>query len=165
MIWNILRNYLAETLRDMERDRVKVRIMGDRTGMPDDIRDILRKIDEKNALIDGITLVICLNYGGRDEILQAVRKTAVAIKSGDLSEDDVTEEFFESQLYSVGIPDPDLVIRPSGEMRTSNFLIWQAAYAELYFTPVLWPDFDIKEMDKAIDEFRRRDRRYGGIGK
>lgn len=162
-IWDLLRQYLEESYERMERDRVKVRILGDREGMPDDVKELLSKIDAKNEHIDGITMSLCINYGSRDEITHAVRSLAESVAAGELSPADITETEISRRLYSDGIPDPDLVIRPSGEVRLSNFLLWQSAYSELYFTDTLWPDFGERDIDRAVEEFNRRDRRYGGV--
>ena len=162
-IWELLRKYLIESLEKMERDRVKIRIMGDRADMPDDIKGLLAQIDEKSAHIDGITLCICLNYGGRQEILHAVRTLAQECERGERKADSISLDDISQNLYSRGIPDPDLIIRPSGELRLSNFLLWQCAYSEFYFTDVLWPDFKPSDIDQAIAEYSRRDRRFGGV--
>ena len=162
-IWNLLRKYLLESLGRMEQDRVKIRIMGDRTAMPEDVKDLLRQIDEKSAHIDGITLCICLNYGGRQEILHAARELAAECERGERKAEDLTMADISAHIYSAGIPDPDLIIRPSGEYRLSNFLLWQCAYAEFYFTKKLWPDFTPEDIDAAIEEYSHRDRRYGGV--
>lgn len=162
-IWRLLRKYLEESLEKMERDRVKIKLMGDRTGLPDDVRELLKKVDEANERIDGITLCLCINYGSRDEITRAARALAEEVAAGKLSVDEITEQSVSAHLYSDGIPDPDLVIRPSGEVRLSNFLLWQSAYSELYFTDTLWPDFSPRDIDRAIEQFNKRDRRYGGV--
>ena len=162
-IWDLLRKYLQESLEKMERDGVKVRIMGDRAAMPEDIKELLRQIDEKSAHIDGITLCICLNYGGRQEILHAAKELAAECERGERSADSLTMDDISAHIYSAGIPDPDLIIRPSGEYRLSNFLLWQSAYTEFYFTKKLWPDFKPEDIDAAIEEYSHRDRRYGGV--
>lgn len=162
-IWRLLREYLDETYERMERDRVKVRILGGREEMPEDVRELLAKIDEKSRHIDGITLCLCINYGSRDEITRAARLLAEDAAAGKISPGEITEDSIAGRLYSAGIPDPDLVIRPSGEVRLSNFLLWQCAYSELYFTDTLWPDFGEEEIDRAVEEYNRRDRRYGGV--
>ena len=159
-IWRLLREYLDETYERMERDRVKVRILGGREEMPEDVRGLLAKIDEKSRHIDGITLCLCINYGSRDEITRAARLLAEDAAAGKISPGDITEDSIADRLYSAGIPDPDLVIRPSGEVRLSNFLLWQCAYSELYFTDTLWPDFGPEEIDRAVEEYNRRD---GGV--
>ena len=133
--------------------------IGDVEGLSPELRALVARTDEISQRYEGFQANICLNYGGRDEILRAARRYAADFSCGSAGE--LTEELFSSYLDSAGIPDPDLLIRPGGEQRISNFLLWQCAYAEFYFTDVLWPDFDEAELDKAIDAFRRRDRRYG----
>jgi len=162
-IWRLLRRYLLESLEKMERDKVKIHIMGDVTDMPEDVAELLRKIKETSSHIDGIQLNICLNYGGRSELTRAMRLAAEKCLRGELSPDAITEETVAPLLYSAGIPDPDLVIRPSGEYRLSNFLLWQSAYSEFYFTPVLWPDFSPEELCRAIIAFQGRSRRFGAV--
>lgn len=162
-IWDLLRKYLRESIEKMERDRVKIHMMGNVEAMPDDIRqlvDTTRRLSEK---IDGIQLNICLNYGGRDELVRAARSLAAECAAGLITPDSITEDVLSDRLFSAGIPDPDLIIRPSGEMRISNFLLWQSAYSEFYFTKTLWPDFSIRELNAAIADFQKRDRRFGGI--
>lgn len=162
-IWDLLRKYLRESIEKMERDRVKIHVMGNLEAMPDDIRqliDTVRRISEK---YDGIYLNICLNYGGRDEIVRAVRRLAAGCVSGRMSAENITEADMSANLYTAGIPDPDLIIRPSGEKRISNFLLWQSAYSEFYFTKTLWPDFSVRELNAAIADYQQRDRRFGGI--
>ena len=156
----LLEKYISEAVEKMERDRVKMKFFGDTSALSEKLRTLIAETEEISKRFDGVQVNICLNYGGRDEILRAARAYAV-----DFCEKgtEITEENFNGYMYSAGIPDPDLVIRPSGEKRLSNFLLWQAAYAELYFTPVLWPDFDEGELDRAISEYQRRSRRYGGI--
>jgi undecaprenyl diphosphate synthase len=160
-IWELLRKYLAESIEKMERDRVKIRIMGAPDMIPEDIRELMDRTKELSERFDGITLCICLNYGGRDEIVHAVRE--MVVRNRDIKPEMITTELIEKHLYSAGIPDPDLIIRPSGEMRMSNFLIWQSAYSEFYSTKTLWPDFDTEELVKAISEYQKRERRFGGI--
>jgi undecaprenyl diphosphate synthase len=163
-IWRLLRIYLLESLEKMERDKVKIHIMGDVTDMPEDVAELLRKIRETSSHIDGIQLNICLNYGGRAELTYAVRLAAEKCVKGELKPEEITEETIPPLLYSAGIPDPDLIIRPSGEYRLSNFLLWQSAYSEFYFTPVLWPDFTPEELCRAIIAYQNRNRRYGAVG-
>ncbi len=162
-IWSLLYDYLEETLQRMETERVKVRILGSREEMPERVRELLTRIDKKAETVEGITLCLCINYGSRDEITRAARGLCEDCAAGRIKPEDVTEAVVASRLYSHDIPDPDLVIRPSGEKRMSNFLMWQSAYSELYFCDTLWPDFKPKDIDLAIEEYRRRDRRYGGV--
>jgi len=131
-------------------------------GLPAELQELVKKTDEISQRYEGFQANICLNYGGRNEIVSAAKRYAEALAAGeDVGE--LTEEKLSDYMYSAGIPDPDLLIRPGGEQRISNFLLWQCAYAEFYFTDVLWPDFSPEELDKAIAEFHRRDRRYGGV--
>ena len=161
-IMRLLNKYLHEAIDTMERDGMKMRIFGDVTGLSPELQALAHRTDEIADRIDGFQANICLNYGGRDEIVQAARRYARDLAEGRV-EGELTEEKFGSYLYSAGVPDPDLLIRPGGEQRLSNFLLWQCAYAEFYFTDVLWPDFTPAELDKAIEVFRSRDRRYGGV--
>ena len=160
-IMKLLGKYLNEAIETMERDHIKMKIFGDIGRLPAELQKLVEKTDEISARYDGFQANICLNYGGRDEIVNAARRYAQDLVEGKAAE--LTEESFSDYMYSAGIPDPDLLIRPGGEQRISNFLLWQCAYAEFYFTDVLWPDFTPAELDKAIAEFHRRDRRYGGV--
>ena len=160
-IMKLLGKYLNEAIETMERDHIKMKIFGDVAGLPAELQKLVEKTDEISSRYEGFQANICLNYGGRDEIVNAARRYAQDLAEGKAAE--LTEESFSNYMYSAGIPDPDLLIRPGGEQRISNFLLWQCAYAEFYFTDVLWPDFTPEELDKAIAEFNRRDRRYGGV--
>ena len=160
-IMKLLGKYLNEAIDTMERDQIRMKIFGDVSALPENLQALVKKTDEISARYEGFQANICLNYGGRDEIVNAARRYAQDLKEGKAAE--LTEESFSNYMYSAGIPDPDLLIRPGGEQRISNFLLWQCAYAEFYFTDVLWPDFTPEELDKAIAEFNRRDRRYGGV--
>ncbi|MGI6576750.1 MAG: isoprenyl transferase [Eubacteriales bacterium] len=162
-IWDLLRKYLLESIQKMARDRVKIHIMGDVDAMPDDIQKLILETKRISETFDGIQLNICLNYGGRNEIVRAARKLAADCAAGKLRPRDIDQSRFETLLYSAGVPDPDLIIRPSGEHRISNFLLWQSAYSEFYFTKTLWPDFNIKELNTAIADYQKRERRFGGI--
>ena len=161
-IMRLLNKYLQEAIDTMERDKIRMKIFGDLNALTEEQRELVRKTDEISQRYEGFQANICLNYGGRDEIVHAARRYAADLAAGKV-EGELTEEQFGSYLYSAGIPDPDLLIRPGGEQRISNFLLWQCAYAEFYFTDVLWPDFSPQELDKAIAEFQRRDRRYGKV--
>ena len=156
-IFNLLRKYLKESLASMEKDRVKMKFIGDISPMPEDIQDLIAKTEEVSAGYEGCQVNICLNYGGRDELVRAARKL-----SGTPSEE-ITQESFANALDTAKIPDPDICIRTGGESRTSNFLPWQLAYAELYFTKTLWPDFSPKELTAILTDFSKRNRRYGGL--
>jgi len=161
-IMKLLGKYLNEAIDTMEKDQIKMKIFGDISALPENLQALVKKTDEISNRYEGFQANICLNYGGRDEIVNAARRYAKALAAGeDLGE--LTEEKLSGYMYSAGIPDPDLLIRPGGEQRISNFLLWQCAYSEFYFTDVLWPDFTPEELDKAIAEFHRRDRRYGGV--
>ena len=161
-IMRLLNKYLQEAIDTMERDKIRMKIFGDLNALTEEQRELVRKTDEISQRYEGFQANICLNYGGRDEIVHAARRYAADLAAGKV-EGELTEEQFGSYLYSAGIPDPDLLIRPGGEQRISNFLLWQCAYAEFYFTDVLWPDFSPQELDKAIAEYQRRDRRYGKL--
>ncbi len=161
-IMKLLKKYLNEAIDTMERDHIRMKIFGDVQGLPQELQELVKKTDEISQRYEGFQANICLNYGGRNEIVNAAKRYAEALAKGeDVGE--LTEEKLSGYMYSAGIPDPDLLIRPGGEQRISNFLLWQCAYAEFYFTDVLWPDFSPEELDKAIAEFHRRDRRYGGV--
>ena len=158
VLMSLLEQYLQEAIDTMERDHIRLRVLGDVAGLSPQLQ---RMIDETNAIsthYQGFQANICLNYGGRAEILRAARLCAEA-------GEEWTEENFSKYLWSAGIPDPELIIRPSGELRLSNFLLWQCAYSEFYFCDTLWPDFKRKDLDLAIIDFQHRDRRFGGVGK
>ena len=161
-IMRLLRRYLNEAIDTMERDQIRMKIFGDVQGLSPELRELVKKTDEISQRYQGFQANICLNYGGRDEIVHAARRYAEDYAAGR-TEVELTEAQFGGYLYSAGIPDPDLLIRPGGEQRISNFLLWQCAYAEFYFTDVLWPDFNTDELDKAIAAYRKRDRRFGKV--
>lgn len=162
-IMGLLKKYLLEAIEKMERDRVKMRFFGDLSPLPEELRELCRRTEEISTHYDGCQVNICLNYGGRDEILRAATSFAEACVRGEQRPEELTEAVFAQGLWSAGIPDPDLVIRPGGEERVSNFLLWQSAYAEYYFTKVNWPDFTKEELRKALSVYQSRQRRYGGI--
>lgn len=162
-IMGLLKKYLLEAIEKMERDRVKMCFFGDLSPLPPELRLLCEQTREISKHYDGVQVNICLNYGGRDELLRAARAFAEDCVSGRADSNHLSEEQFEQYLFSKGIPDPDLVIRPSGELRTSNFLLWQSAYAEYYFTDVPWPDFNKDELHRALAAYQRRQRRFGGI--
>ncbi len=161
-IMKLLGKYLQEAIDTMERDHIRMKVLGDLEGLSPELREMVARTDEISHHYEGFQANICLNYGGRDEILHAARRYARDYAEGK-TEGELTEAGFADYLYSAGIPDPDLLIRPGGEQRISNFLLWQCAYAEFYFTDVLWPDFTPAELDRAIAVFNSRDRRYGGV--
>ena len=161
-IMRLLDKYLHEAIDTMERDHMKMKVFGDVAGLPKELQDLVAETNEISKRYEGFQANICLNYGGRAEIVHAAERYAADRLEGKV-EGPLTEECFSGYLYSSGIPDPDLLIRPGGEQRISNFLLWQCAYSEFYFTDVLWPDFSAEELDRAVEAFRRRDRRYGGV--
>ena len=200
-IMGLLEKYLYESIEKMERDKVKMKFLGDTTVLSQKLQDLIAETEELSKRFDGVQVNICLNYGGRAEILRAAQRYAEDVKQWGLEVENtvpsarvrvpahtdsappsmvtldetvfstpkphcpfpLTEETFSKYLYTADIPDPDLIIRPSGEMRLSNFLLWQSAYSEFYSTEVLWPDFDERELDRAIVAYQARDRRYGGV--
>ena len=161
----LLRRYLHECIDTMERDGNRLRFLGDLSVLDDDLKELIRETNEISARIEGFQANVCLNYGGRDEILRGVRRFAAECAAGERKPEELDEALFSSYLDSAGIPDPELIIRPSGEQRLSNFLLWQCAYSEFYYTDTLWPDFDEAELDRAIAAYQRRDRRFGGVKK
>ena len=161
-LMKLLRDYLKQCLKKSKDNNMRCLVIGDKTGLDQDIQDSIAELEEFSKDFDGITFVIALNYGSRDEIRRAVADIAKDCTDGKISPDDITEQTISDALDTKGIPDPDLLIRTSGEIRLSNFLMWQSAYTEYYFTDVLWPDFKPKHLMAAIEEFNKRDRRYGG---
>lgn len=150
---------------ELIRQGVRVLMIGDHEGLSPKVRQHIASIEERTAGGERLTLMLAINYSSRSEITAAVRRLTSAAAGGELNPGDITADTIAANLYTAGIPDPDLIVRTSGECRLSNFLMWQAAYSELYFTDVLWPDFDREEFDKALDAYARRDRRYGLITK
>lgn len=161
-LMKLLRNYMKTCLKTAEKNRMKVRVLGDKTRLDEDIRTRIEELEAATIHNDGLNFQIALNYGSRDEMIRAIRRLAKDCENGKCNSDDITEELFENYLDTHDIPDPDLLIRTSGELRLSNYLLWQLAYTEFYFTDVLWPDFTKKELEKAIEHYNRRDRRFGG---
>ncbi|MEO9336904.1 isoprenyl transferase [Mesorhizobium sp. SB112] len=161
-LMGLLKIFIHKDLNELHGNGVRVRIVGEREGLQPEIRKLLEAAEEKTAENRNMTLVIAFNYGGRDEILRAAKRMARAAMDGDLQLESVTAETFGGFLDTAGIPDPELVIRTSGEMRLSNFLLWQAAYSELVFMPCYWPDFTSDHLNQALDQFSRRERRFGG---
>ncbi|HRX72576.1 MAG: isoprenyl transferase [Hyphomonas sp.] len=162
-LFGLLKAYVQRDLSRLTKEGVRIRILGRREGLPADIAELVDKAERETASNSEFCLNIAFNYGGREEILRAARKLALAVQSGGIAVDAVDESTFESFLDTAGIPDPDLLIRTSGEYRLSNFLLWQAAYTELVFTDVLWPDFDKAALERAIAEFHSRERRFGAV--
>lgn len=162
-IMNLLRQYLKESLADFQQENIVVRFIGNREELAQDIRELIEEAEASTAHKDGMTLNIALNYGGQQEIAQAARALAQQVADGKLSAEDIDEKMLQEALYTEKQPPVDLILRPSGEYRLSNFLIWQSAYAEFVFMDVLWPDFKEKDLDWAFEEYARRDRRFGGV--
>ena len=159
----LLENYLKEALKDMQKNHIRFRFFGDLSRLSPGLQKLCRQTMEASKEYHEVQVNICLNYGGRDEIIRAVKKYAADVAAGRKDPANLTELEFETYLDSAGVPDPELVIRPSGELRTSNFLAWQSAYSEYVFMDVLWPDFTGQDLDRAIEEFHRRNRRFGGV--
>ena len=164
-LMKLLRNYMKTCLKTAAKNDMKVRVIGDKSRLGEDIRSRIAELEEATKNNGGLNFQIALNYGSRDEIVRAVRKIARDAKDGKLEPESITSEVISSYLDTHDIPDPDLLIRTSGEERLSNFLLWQLAYSEFYFTDVLWPDFTKEELMKAIEQYNSRDRRYGGVEK
>ena len=166
-IMALLKKYLLEAVDTMERDHIRLHFFGDMTPIAPELRALAHETDEitEHLSRDDFQANVCLNYGGRDEILRAVRRFAAECTAGTRKPEELDEAVFSSYLDSAGIPDPELIIRPSGEERLSNFLLWQCAYSEFYYTDTLWPDFDEAELDRAIAAYQSRDRRFGGVKK
>ena len=161
-LMGLLRVYLRRELNELHRSGVRIRFIGVRAQLADDIVSLLGEAESVTAANGSLTLTIALNYGSQDEIVRAARAIAADVSSGAMSLDDITKDEFERYLETFGMPDPDLVIRTSGEQRLSNFLLWQSAYAELVFVNANWPDFSREILERAISEYQRRERRYGG---
>jgi len=162
-IMGLLRKYLLEAIETMEKEKVRFVFFGDLSPLPRELRELCRRTQEQSAVYQGCQVNICLNYGGRDEIVRAARNFAAACAMGAAKPEDLDEAAFGGYLWSAGIPDPELIIRPGGEERVSNFLLWQGAYSEFYFTDVNWPDFGKEELYRAIAAYQSRQRRFGGI--
>lgn len=160
-LMKLLRNYMKTCLKTAAKNRMCVRVIGDKTGLDDDIRNRIKELEEATKNNDGLHFQIALNYGGRDEIKRAVISIAKEAAEGIVKAEDITEEYINSKLDTFGIPDPDLLIRTCNEQRISNFLLWQLAYTEFYFSPVAWPDFTKTDLEKAIETYNQRDRKYG----
>ncbi len=162
-IMGLLEKYLRELLRDMDKNRVRFCFFGDLSPLSPTLREEAVQVAERSKQYEGVQVNFCINYGGRDEILRAARAFAAKCAAGEAKPEELTETHFSDLLWSAGVPDPDLVIRPSGEQRISNFLLWQSAYAEYYFTDTLWPDFGPADLDLAIEAYNKRNRRFGGV--
>lgn len=162
-LMKLLHSYLKDCIRTSKKNNMQVRVIGDITRLEPDLQEKIRELETVSAQNTGLHFQVALNYGSRDEIVRAVRRMAQDAKDGRLLPDTVDEQTIDSYLDTKGIPDPDLMIRTSGEQRLSNYLLWQMAYAEFYFTDVLWPDFDQKELQRAVEFYQSRDRRFGGV--
>ena len=162
-LMDLLRQYLKSDLQELQEKGVSIRFIGERQMLAPDILESMAKLEEQTATNDKMTLCIALSYGSRQEIIHAARHVAELVKRGDISINDIDERLFSDMLYTRGIPDPDILIRTSGEQRMSNYLLWQMAYTEFFFTDVLWPDFNEKVLLEIIDSYKSRERRYGKI--
>ena len=161
-IMGLLKQYLGESIEKMERDGIRLKFFGDTSVLSDKLRTLIHETDDITTHLGNVFQAnVCVNYGGRDEIVRAARAWAARVKAGE--ETELTEEVFSTLLDSAGIPDPELLIRPGGEQRISNYLLWQSAYTELVFTDTLWPDFSEKDIDAAIIQYQKRERRFGGL--
>lgn len=162
-LMKLLRNYLKDCIKRANNNNMRVRVIGEKSRLSDDIRSKIEELEECSKNNTGLNFTIALNYGSRDEIVRAVREISKDVKDGKISESDIDDKMISDYLDTRGIPDPDLLIRTSGEERLSNFLLWQLAYTEFYFTDVLWPDFNKKKLIKAVEKYNERDRRFGKV--
>ena len=162
-LMKLLRNYMKTCLKTAAKNDMKIRVIGDIEPLDDDIKNRIRELEEATVNNGGLNFTIALNYGSRDEITRAAKKLAANCAAGKVSAEEINEDLFQSYLDTHDIPDPDLMIRTSGEQRLSNYLLWQLAYSEFYFTDVPWPDFTKEELVKAIEEYNHRHRRFGGV--
>lgn len=162
-LMNLLDSYLKNCIQTAKKNNMAVRILGDISRLDERMQEKIRKLEESSADYDGLHLQIAINYGSRDEIVRAIRKLGRDVEAGKIAPDQISEETFSSYLDTAGLPDPDLLIRTSGEERLSNFLLWQLAYAEFYFTDVPWPDFHEEDLRRAVEAYNQRDRRYGKV--
>ena len=162
-IMRLLGRYLEEALQDMEKNHVRFKFFGDLSRLSPQLRKLCEDAEQRSSQYHEVQVNFCLNYGGRDEIVKAAQGFAMDVASGKRKPEELTEQILSTYLYSADVPDPELIIRPSGEMRTSNFLLWQSAYSEYVFLNVLWPDFQPSDLDEAIEEYHRRNRRFGGV--
>ena len=163
LLMKLLRKYLIDCIERTSKNNMRVRVIGEKSRLDDDIRTAIEELEEVSAANTGLNFTIALNYGSRDEITRAVRKIAGDCKDGSLVPEEITEELISARLDTAELPDPDLMIRTSGEQRLSNWLLWQLAYTEFYFTDVLWPDFNKDELIRAIQYYNTRERRFGGV--
>ena len=164
-LMTILRNYLKTSIKKSMKNNVRCRVIGDRSALSEDIQKAIAELEEATAGNTGLTFTIAINYGSRNEITRSVKKIAAKVESGELKADDITEELIAKNLDTDFLPDPDLLIRTCNEQRVSNFLLWQLAYTEFYYTPIAWPDFNKAELVKAIEAYGGRNRKFGGLKK
>lgn len=162
-LMKLLRNYLKDCLKTSSKNNMKVRIIGDISKLDNDMQNRIKELEEVSEKNTGLNFQVALNYGSRDEMIRGIKSLAMDVKTGKINLEDIDEALYTNYLDTKGIPDPDLLIRTSGEQRLSNFLLWQLAYAEFYFTDVLWPDFNTNELTKAVEYYNCRDRRFGRI--
>ena len=162
-LMTLLRNYLKTSIKKSMKNNVRCRVIGERSRLSEDIQKAINKLEETTAGNTGLTFTIAINYGSRDEIRRAVTKIADKVKEGEIEPQDITEEMISANLDTDYLPDPDLLIRTCNEQRISNFLLWQCAYTEFYYTPVAWPDFNKEELLKAVESYQGRNRKYGGL--
>jgi undecaprenyl diphosphate synthase len=162
-LMKLLGSYLKDCLKTSSKNNMKVRIIGDISRLDEEMQNRIRELEEVSAKNTGLNFQVALNYGSRDEMIRGIKNLAIDVKTGKINLEDIDETLFTNYLDTKGIPDPDLLIRTSGEQRLSNFLLWQLAYTEFYFTDVLWPDFNKKELMKAMEYYNSRDRRFGKI--
>lgn len=162
-LMKLFRSYLKRCIKISDRNQMRVKVIGDISVFDEDIQEKIRTLEEHSKNYTELYFQIALNYGSRDEIVRGIRKLAADTLQGELSPEEITEDVFENYLDTAGVPDPDLMIRTSGEMRLSNYLLWQLAYTEFYFTDVAWPDFHKEQLIEAIEVYNHRDRRYGGV--
>tara|TARA_R110002050_G_scaffold294841_1_gene453059 strand:- start:29325 stop:30047 length:723 start_codon:yes stop_codon:yes gene_type:complete len=160
-LMGLMRHMLKNEVKKLYKQNIKLKIIGDRSLLPKDLQDLIQKVEKKSEKNDALTVVMAISYGAHQEILNAVKKVSEQVSKGHLQAEEITQDVFSNFLETKDIPDPDLLIRTSGEQRISNFLLWQCAYTEFYFTPVLWPDFNETEYQKAIETFYGRKRRFG----
>ena len=161
-IMDLLRKYLKDSA-NFKSENIRLRFIGELSALPDDINELIKQAEYDSKDATGLVVNMAVNYGGRDEIVHAVKKICREVEDGSLAIDDITESTVSERLYMSDCPEPDFIIRPSGEYRLSNFLVWQSAYAEFWYSDVLWPDFSTKDLDRALEDFNKRNRRFGGV--
>jgi len=162
-LMKLLESYLKNCIKTADKNNMRVRVIGDTSRLTEKFRNQIAELEEASKKNDGLNLQIAINYGSRDEMIRAMKKMTEDVKAGTISTEDISESLYEEYLDTAGIPDPDLLIRTSGEQRLSNYLLWQLAYSEFYFTEVPWPDFGKDELEKAVEAYNKRDRRFGGL--